>query len=56
MEQSSRHEGPAMCFFFLSNMVGNEIKRSVDDVNWDDMIDRQFKQLLDARTKQLSVR
>ncbi len=39
-EQSSRHERPAMCFLFLSNTVGNQIKRNVYDVNCDKMIDR----------------
>ncbi len=42
---------PRCASLFLSNMVGNEMKRSVDDVNCDDMIDRQFKQLLDARNE-----
>ncbi len=32
-------------------MVGNQIKLNEDDVNCNKMIDRQFKQLQDARNK-----
>ncbi len=40
---------PRFASLFLPNTVGNQIKRNVNDVNCDKMIDRQFKQLQDAR-------
>ncbi len=48
-EQSSQHERPAMCLFISLQYVGNQIKRNVDDVNCDKMIDRTVEQLQDAR-------
>ncbi len=35
--------------FLISLQYGNQIKQNMDDVNCDKMIDRQFKQLQDAR-------
>ncbi len=34
---------PQCASSFLSNTVGNQIKRNVDDVNCDKMIDRQSR-------------
>ncbi len=44
------------CASFLSNTVGNQIKRDVDDVNSDKMIDSSLNSYRMLVTKQQSVR